>query len=595
MKTSNKVQASVEVASGSDVKNEAQAKTAILNFLTQLKVQKIIYVDDRCSINELKEAYIGKLKAHHSNKPQELDFINWELARPVFEREIHKIWDDKDDEQRRELFLKILTFENNNEELENSVAPLKLKSILKDKIDLLSPSEWVANKTGITEALTAEAKVLFLFDIEFGNAPLPDQRDGRDLAVELLQDSAISGFLYCGIFSHLFNVAEEYDKRGEYCRTHNLEKEKFYTISKKRFQDSSYLPALAEGIRNTLLVNEVELLKKEASKVLRSSFTKSINEINSLTPDSFNHIIQRSSKEEGVWEMNTLIRISNIITSHKALTSLIPIQRRRRINQSLEKIRQVEKIKTGGETPVDKAQIIGLRSKELYIESEILNQLHYPLSNGDIFKIQDKEYILLVQPCNVALRSSGTRDRKYNLGFLIQLETINKDDYFKYKKGQLATLEVIEDVSLPVESIKIARFSTFQSISLSPLDLTIFNKDGISRMNLSETVNLSMIMQESWKKRYKDLHKEFLHFSNGIKTYKKIRIADKNILKNSIFNGALFSGFQIDNENSLSRSGKLLEFNIGRIAHYRSPYSDDLLQKFMLYLSRNAFEHDFSN
>lgn len=577
-----------------NTKSEAQAKTAILNFLSQLSVQKIVYVDDRCSINELKEAYIGKLKSHYEDKPEELDFVNWELAEQVFENEIIALWDGKSDEERRELYLKILTFENNVEELENSVAPLQLKTVLKDKIDLLSPSEWVANKDNITQSLSEDAKILFLFDIEFAYAPIPDHRDGRDLAVELLQDNTISNFLYCGIFSHLFNINEEYEKRSEYCRTHHLEKEKFYTISKKRFQSDSYLPGLAEGIRNTLLINEVELLKKEASKLLKKSFNKAIGEINNLTPESFNHIIQKSSKDEGVWEMATLIRVSNIITTNKALNSLLSNSQRTKINQSLGKIRQVENIKTGGETPFDKTQVLDLRVKELYIKRDIQNQLHYPLSNGDIFKIQDKEYILLVQPCNVAMRSSGSRDRKYNLGLLVELEILKKDDFLKYKKGQLATLEVIEDISLPTDSVKIARFSTFQSVSLSPLDLTVFNKDGVSRINLSEAENLSTTIQESWKKRYKALHKEFSDFGEGIKTYNKIRIANKNILKKSVLNGSLFSGYKIDNENSLSKRGKLLEFNIQRIAHYKSPYSDDLLQKFMLYLSRNAFEHDFT-
>ncbi len=578
-----------------NTKSEAQAKTAILNFLSQLSVQKIVYVDDRCSINELKEAYIGKLKSHYEDKPEELDFVNWELAEQVFENEIIALWDGKSDEEKRELYLKILTFENNVEELENSVAPLQLKTVLKDKIDLLSPSEWIANKDNIIQSLREDAKILFLFDIEFGYAPLPDHRDGRDLAVELLQDNTITNFLYCGIFSHLFNINEEYEKRSEYCRTHHLEKEKFYTISKKRFQSDSYLPGLAEGIRNTLLINEVELLKKDASKLLKKSFNNAISEINNLTPESFNHIIQKSSKDEGVWEMATLIRVSNIITTNRALNSLLSNSQRTKINQSLGKIRQVENIKTGGETPFDKTQVLDLRVKELYIKSDIQNQLHYPLSNGDIFKIQDKEYILLVQPCNVAMRSSGSRDRKYNLGLLVELEILKKDDFLKYKKGQLATLEIIEDISLPTDSVKIARFSTFQSVSLSPLDLTVFNKDGVSRINLSEAENLSTTIQESWKKRYKALHKEFSDFGEGIKTFNKIRIANKNILKKSVLNGSLFSGYKIDNENSLSKRGKLLEFDIQRIAHYKSPYSDDLLQKFMLYLSRNAFEHDFTN
>lgn len=45
-----------------------------------------MYVDDRCSINELKEAFVGKLKAHYNNKPCELDFLNWELPEAVLRK-----------------------------------------------------------------------------------------------------------------------------------------------------------------------------------------------------------------------------------------------------------------------------------------------------------------------------------------------------------------------------------------------------------------------------------------------------------------------------------------------------------------------------
>lgn len=79
-------------------------------------------------------------------------------------------------------------------------------------------------------------------------------------------------------------------------------------------------------------------------------------------------------------------------------------------NKSMpKKIRQIESIKTGGETPFDKTQVLDLRHKELYIKDNIQNSLHYPLSNGDIFNIQGKEYILLVQPCNISLRKMVKR------------------------------------------------------------------------------------------------------------------------------------------------------------------------------------------
>ncbi len=98
------------IATTVDPKNEAQAKTAILNFLTQLNIQKIVYVDDRCSINELKEAYVGKLKAHYKTKPAELDFVDWELAEQVFESRIVSLWDSKNDEERRDFYLKIFHY-----------------------------------------------------------------------------------------------------------------------------------------------------------------------------------------------------------------------------------------------------------------------------------------------------------------------------------------------------------------------------------------------------------------------------------------------------------------------------------------------------
>ena len=92
--------------------------------------------------------------------------------------------------------------------------------------------------------------------------------------------------------------------------------------------------------RNTLLINEVEVLKKEAANILGNSFKNAINEIIQLAPESFNHIIQKSSRKEGVWEMDTLIRVSDIITSYNALSTLVSNARRTKINQCLKKIRQ---------------------------------------------------------------------------------------------------------------------------------------------------------------------------------------------------------------------------------------------------------------
>lgn len=571
-----------------------QAKAAILSILSDIGISKIVYVDDRCAMQELKEACIGKLKSLKSSNPDGFDEIDFTLAQAVFDKRINDLWDGKDDPGKRELFLNVLKAENNSEELENSVAPMKLKEILQDKIELLSPAEWVAQKTTYTSTLSDTSKILFLFDIQFTHAPLPDNRDGRHLASELLSEHTIKDYLYCGVFSHLFSIDEEHTKRKEYCSSFSIDPNRFYTISKKRYREDSYLPGLAEGIRNTLVIDEVQYLKKEVSKVLKESFKKSLEEIDNLTPESFNHIIQKSSLKEGAWEMSTLFRLSNIISYQNALNSLLPKTKRTKINESLSKIRKVEKVKTGSETPTDKAQVKELRTRELFLPEPILNQLHFPTSNGDIYRVNEREYILLAQPCNLALRSDGKRSRSYDIGFFIEIEKISLTDYQQLGAGQLGAIEKIENPNLPEGEIQIARFASFDTVSLIPLDLAVFNTNGKSTINLKELENKSTTIQDSWKKRYKIIHKQFSEYKKRIIVIRKLKASNKNLVKDAIYKGDLFKGFNINNENVLSRANStILNFDIQRIGHYRQQYSSDLLQKFMQYLSRNAFDHDF--
>ncbi|GAA3734284.1 hypothetical protein GCM10022422_16470 [Flavobacterium ginsengisoli] len=584
----------VQVANDSIIVN--QATSAISNFLTKLKISKIIYVDDKCSINELKADFIGKVVTLKATTPN-IDFLNdlWKFPDGAFEKKISELWDSKGDEEKRMFYIEILKNEETSEDLENSLAPLSLKKHLKKRIELLSPNQWVEQKDALLATVNDNNKLLILFDIDFGKSPLADQRNGLDLAQEILLDDKVNDFIFCGIFSHLFDVVDENDKRNEYCVSHDLKKSQFYTISKRRFLNDVHLPALAEGIRNALLIDKVEEFKKRSFDILRKSFDESLKEISSLTPESFNHAIQKSSKNEGVWEVDTLFRLSNIITKNKALNTFSSKRTREEIYTIISSIREIENIKTGGQTPFDKSQIKDIREKEIYSQGKIINTIHYPLTNGDIFKIKDVEYILLTQPCNLTLRKDGSRARGYNTGFLVELVKKTSQDYLDMSFAQRAICERIEDKNGINGIVKIAQFSTFKTIDLSILDLCVFNIDGVSKIKISEKIPQSIIIPESWKKRYKNIHKFFDNYTNGILVYNKLRTSKKDELKKLIFNSSSFRDLEIDNSKSYNNRTKILEFDIKRECNYRSPYSDDLLQKFMQYLSRNAFEHDFSS
>lgn len=575
------------------------AKSAILQFLSELGINKIIYIDDRCSIQEHKEEFLAYLKSFYSTKPEEIDFVNWSSPRQRFDREITELWENSNDEIRRERFYQLLSIEGNDDNLQNSTAPLNIKKQLGNKIELLSPTEWEDQKDQIIQALNNENKVLFLFDIEFESAPLPSGRNGIDLTEELLNKEEVKDYIYCAVFSHLFTAKEEISERNKLHKDRGFDKKRFYTISKKRFTNDLYLPGLAEGIRNTLLVNEVELLKIESEQILSQSFKNSFKEIEKLDPESFNHIIVNSSYQEGTWEMLTLIRLKSIITQDNAFKTLLSENKRGKINTYLKDIRKIKDVETGGSTPFDKAQVQTLRKKELYIQENIINQLHFPISNGDIFKIKGKEYILISQPCNLAMRKTGRRDimsgKVYDSGFLLQIHSVNKTKFNQYSSGQLATIGVLQNADLSSDKIKFVKFQLYKTVSLSPLDLSVFNTDGSATINLNKSEHESKTIQESWKLRYKQLHGEFASYRDQIRAFKKLRSSNKESLKNLVYYGEMFKGYKINNDNILNKNGNKLTIDIKRILHYKEPYSSDLLQQFMQYLSRNAFDRDFLN
>src|SRR5690606_26629045 len=151
------------------------------------------------------------------------------------------------------------------------------------------------------------------------------------------------------------------------------------------------------------------------------------------------------------------------------------------------------------------------------------------------------------------------------------------------------------------ETVKYADFSGYKNIPLDLLDLVVFNESGEAVLDMNqETLNNEMI-HFPWLKRYEYIYKEFvkhekaLIFFNNIKG--KLANNDEDIrgLKPFIYAPECLKELKINGGDIYDYANKTFKFNIKRITHYKSPYSDDLLQKFMLYLSRNAFEHDFTN
>ncbi|PWW30920.1 hypothetical protein [Chryseobacterium sp. AG844] len=607
----------------SELRNKAIETT--VDLLDIENIAHIIYIDDKFDIEGQKEvykAYLTELK--NTENPitgDKFKSIDWSTPTPRFEILILKLWEET--ENKSELLLEVCNHIKKDDNA-NITPPLEIKDYYKDRIKLMTPDEWIQNKYQVIKELEENKKALCLFDFEFqsGNK-LTEGRNGVQLAKSLIDEKDYTEKIVCGIFSHKFTEEQEDEFREKYSEDYQIEIEKFYTISKRRFALDPQIIGFAEGIKNLLLLPYVEQLKKESLKVLEKSNTKAGQRIQKITPKTFNQIIQKSSLKEGVWEISTLFRLYGILSKEENYNMITDSSVRQKFNGSIKKIREIDSRDTGYSSTIPNLQLIELRNSELYLSGDIINKLHLPLTNGDIFEIKGKEYILLVQPCNLALRAEnsncGKRDYNYDVGMLIPLKEIAKDK-LNITSEEIKTAE-------NSDKFYAAYFPGFQIVSLNILDLAVFNIEGKTAINFNESELINDLIHFPWLKRYEYIYKNLLVYETKILEFKTVKDSltqsinkkrgelqnasqqEKGVLKTEIdslqrhLNNTEKNIYEIADLTKLgiksfglyNETERVLDMSLKRVRHYKSPYSDDLLQKFMLYLSRNAFDHDFTN
>lgn len=618
---------SLEIQPKSNMVNDLRIKAiqTTVELLDAENIDHIIYIDDKFDIEGQREEYKARLIELKNTEnyivSDRFNGIDWTSPIPRFESLIINLWDSS--ENKSELLYEVC-MQIRDEDSANIIPALEIKNCYGDRIKLMTPDEWVTDKYQIIKDLEVGKRALCLFDFEFqsGNKLIPG-RNGAELAKLLIDEQDCTERVICGIFSHKFTEEQEDEYREKYSIDYIIEENRFYTISKRRFAFDPQITGFAEGIKSLLLLPYVEQLKKESLIVLEKSNSKAGDRIKKMTPKTFNQIIQKSSLKEGVWEISTLFRLYGILSKEENYNMISNSAVRQKFNDSIKKIREIDLKDTGYNTTISNSQLTELRNSELYLSGDVINKLHLPLTNGDIFEIKGKEYILLVQPCNLALRAAGDncgkRDYSYDAGMLIPLRQILKD------KLNITTEEV--KVAEKSDKFYVAYFPGFQIVSLNILDLSVFNEDGKASINFSIPNLVNELIHFPWLKRYeyiyKDLlsfEKKFIEFNNVKKIVNTTIIAKQQSLKETeehqkpeikeeirllkehvsnmernIFNVEDLRKFKINCSKIYNPQSRVFDTTIKRVRHYKLPYSDDLLQKLMLYLSRNAFEHDFTS
>lgn len=549
--------------------------------LTSVNIKNVVYVDDKFDIENRKDDFFAKMKVLNLQK-KFADKCPIPFSKPeIFNIELNKWWDNPSStEQIKWEYIK-KNIESNNEQNERPIYWVD-QLFEYTNFEKYSSKQWesIYQNKSYEKKWNNNDGILFLFDNDLN---LSSKRTGREYAMQLLRNEKFKERSYCGIFSHTFHINEEFLQRQDF--RDKAPDIYIYPIAKERLQKEDDFATFVDGIKNVLWVKHVEKLKEQSNLIIQNALNQTLTHMNNLMPPTFKKIVLDTSFNEGCWELDSLFRLMYIILDKEVKTAIVSDEVRNLYSEQIHQVRSINKIPVNINYPLINEQLNSLRLNEVFIEGDILNKMHYPISNGDIFNIKGKLYILLCQPCNLSLRNNGERSRKYDIASLIPIILEEK-----------ANAEKIEGYSINDKDV-FALFSDYKITSLSLLDLTIYNNEGKAIIDFNlDNDKFPNEIQENLHLRYLNLVKYFKKFKNTLDNAETIpdTCSKKKAIIDYIMSPDCIKPFKIKGED-ITVHEHYIEFPIIRIGNYKPRYSKDLLDKFAAYLSRTGFERDFTD
>ena len=247
-------------------------------------------------------------------------------------------------------------------------------------------------------------------------------------------------------------------------------------------------------------------VKSKAWSIFESSLDVAKSAMERLSVLDFDRMVFASSREESVWEPDTLLRVFGILMRREA---------RSRLHTDEEFLRAVETARRVSDAPDrvakalegdgDSIEALETQRFEIYESGVELNRFRTPIGLGDIFQIgpDGKLCILLAQPCDLVVRKCGKRN--YETSKLRRMAT--GAELVRGKKTKRESWGRLPCFEEETGKHAFVNFGKVHQLPLAVLDLCAVNEDGSAAINASAEVPDGLI--EPWKKRYKNCSVSF--------------------------------------------------------------------------------------
>ena len=538
--------------------------------LDNFNIAHVLYVDDSTIVNadDYKEKYQQYVLTNVGNTGWPFNFIEPEIGSVIIS--MLSWWQNATEEDKLQELNRcaICNTEDINQQLSQDIPA--------DKLVYCSPDKFNEELENLSNGDNS-ARVLILMDKDLGN--------GHD-GMNLLQECKNNDQLCCGLFSNQIQLNKEVQVWAE------MEYDpRIFPLSKQRLERSELF---TEGIRNVLCMVGFKAIKDDFNNIIDNAVDKVKKEIKEIDPVSMDHAVIRRAAKEGCWEFEILRQMSDALLNYYVGESLS--------NENFEDFQKHTSLLK--QSTLLKKQhfnnqvLSSIRKKELFDTGTHINHTYSPIANGDVFEINESEYILLLQPCNISIRKTG--DRKCDIGYLVPLREETK----KIMKidNENEAIEIIDFPELRHEmhegenknTSMYAILNEYFTINLNVLDLCAYNKDGKAVIDVNKDKNSlenTGIMQENLLTHYESVRGKFKEIYD---MYAKVQESNMEEDKKAFLCNKILTHNEFALNVPMQVNESTIFYDIKRVKRYNEHIAAGALITLTNYMSRPANTVNYS-
>ena len=493
------------------------AKQHLSLLLTLMKIDKVYFIDDSLSKEPDINEFLGLIRSINANDNLEiikkgLPFIQYDSDLDIFVDNIQTQWEEMLPVEKIKCFEIAYEILDRKEEYTNINVSSVLQSYFNEGVLVLkTPTEWEAY---FETFIPNNENIVALFDQDLSKEEGKYiTKQGQDLILDVKKKGYESNIFTALFTFKIQKLDEEIETRTKII--HEFQKQDevissadFFVFTKDRLHKPHLL---ADAIKKMFLNQYCERIKNETIAIARTAFDETITVLETLDTYSFDLAVLKSSYKEGIWEVETLLRIINLYQEDFIKNRMIKDEYLLKTNGDFEKAHTISKLfnipLSDNIATSPYSEPIQLRQKEIYEFGQVINNLHKPLENGDIFELIFEDdskgtYILIAQECDLMIRNQGDKkgNRSAKNSVLLKVDEIPMVDVKKFKwKNDNYKIEYWGDDLKQTASIN---FTESLNVDLSILDMVSFNEEGKAILNLSnENIRLGHF-SSSLKARY---------------------------------------------------------------------------------------------